>query len=117
MILKGIFKVPAHKRFAFKPRYYDPIKEEITERTKRIETELQEEDPTKPHSSTIRGAFKRKTGSKKTFGKDYSAAVGQLSATAMLVTLCLGYWYFGNKIIYAIGAIVGIYILFRLRKK
>ena len=117
MLLKGLFKVPTYKRFDFKPRYYDPVKEEIAERTQKIESQMQQEQPTEIQSSTIRGAFKRKTGNKRISTKDYSPAVGQLSATAILVALCLGYWYFGNKIMYAIGAIAGVYILFRLRKK
>ena len=43
MKLPSIFKTASHQRFAIKPRYYDPIKEEIEERTSRIKKELEQE--------------------------------------------------------------------------
>ncbi|MTB51636.1 hypothetical protein [Lewinella sp. W8] len=33
-----LFKPPSHQRFNYKPRYWDPKKEEAEERRKRIET-------------------------------------------------------------------------------
>ena len=33
-MISNLFKLPRHKTFAYKPRYYDPVKEEIKKRLK-----------------------------------------------------------------------------------
>lgn len=40
MKIPSIFRLPQHKRFTYVPRYYDPIKEDIVNRTERIKKEL-----------------------------------------------------------------------------
>lgn len=60
MILR-FFKLPKHRTFNFKPRYYDPIKEEVQERVRLIEQEVnadKDKDKYVPGSS-IRGGIKR----------------------------------------------------------
>ncbi|GAB4326843.1 MAG: hypothetical protein OHK0038_00310 [Flammeovirgaceae bacterium] len=43
MKVPSIFKLPQHKRFHFTPRYYDPIKEDIANRTAFIKKQLEAE--------------------------------------------------------------------------
>jgi hypothetical protein len=43
MKLPSIFRLPQHKRFSFTPRYYDPIKEDIANRTALIKRQLEAE--------------------------------------------------------------------------
>jgi hypothetical protein len=33
-MFRGMFKTPKHRQFTYKPRYYDPIKDELEERIK-----------------------------------------------------------------------------------
>jgi len=54
----GFFKLPKHRNFNFKPRYYDPIKDEVQERVRQIEQELSEDKGKYVPGSTIRGGIK-----------------------------------------------------------
>ena len=44
MKLPSFVKLPGHKKFTITPRYYDPIKEEILERTEMIKREMSGEE-------------------------------------------------------------------------
>lgn len=52
------FKLPKHKTFSYKPRYYDPIKDEVEERRKLIEQELNGEEKYVP-GAHIKGNMRR----------------------------------------------------------
>lgn len=60
LIMSGFrffFRVPKHQRFDYKPRYWDPRKEELEERMKRIES-LQE-GGVEGAKARISGGFRR----------------------------------------------------------
>ena len=59
MKIPSFIRLPKNKRFNFEPRYYDPIKEEIEERTSRIKNEMEEEEGYS-HRGSISSAFRRK---------------------------------------------------------
>jgi hypothetical protein len=63
MAIKFSFlKIPQHKRFEYKPRIWDPEKEEREERLKRIMAESGVTNDTsdgKPYVPNIRGSFRR----------------------------------------------------------
>ena len=44
MKLPSFIKLPGHKKFTITPRYYDPIKEKIMERTKAIKRKMSREE-------------------------------------------------------------------------
>ncbi|MEL6718007.1 MAG: hypothetical protein AAFO82_01115 [Bacteroidota bacterium] len=54
------FKTPNPQRFDYKPRFYDPEKEELMERVRNAEQ--QEEYDAESVKSRISGGFRRKTG-------------------------------------------------------
>ncbi len=88
MKLPLIFKTASNKRFNFMPRYYDPIREEIKERTEAIRNQLNSPD-TEFIRSNISEAFAKRS-------KEYSKGnfiqfVIILSLIAILVTI--GYFY------------------------
>ncbi|MFH2096768.1 MAG: hypothetical protein ABIJ16_13750 [Bacteroidota bacterium] len=56
MKITSFFKVNPHKRFEYKPRYYDPDKEEREARLQKIKEELGMKDD-KPYQPDIRGKF------------------------------------------------------------
>ena len=57
MRFPSLFRTPRHQKFHIEPRYYDPIKEEIAERTERIRKEM---DGEYKGGSAGRISFKRK---------------------------------------------------------
>jgi Flp pilus assembly protein TadB len=130
MKLPTIFKTASHQRFAIKPRYYDPIKEEIEERTSRIRRELEEEGllegtgayPDSKRSTSMRGSFSSYRGMKPRDNATFSAAT--LIRTFLflaMVTAAFGYIYIGPDIFTYLGVVIlavfGIYYFFRLKKK
>lgn len=105
----SLFRLPKHQQFHIQPRYYDPVKEEIAERTERIKGEMKGKETGDYQPSKIN--FKRKTK------KAPAASLMQLFIAASLGGLVFGWLEFGNDIfqIYLI-IILGAYLLYRIRK-
>lgn len=130
MKFPSIFRTASPMRFDIKPRYYDPIKEELEERTSRIKRELEEgglldeEERSIPKGigGGIRGSFAQHRGIKP---KNPS----MFNSTAMIRTLlffamiigAFGYIYVGpevfNYMLYGALLCGGVYYLFRFLKK
>lgn len=130
MKFPSIFKTSAPQRFDVKPRYYDPIKEELEERTSRIKKELEEEGLLNKegdhnpngYGASIRGSFSSYRGIKQ---RDTS----MFNSTAMIRTLlffgmisaAFGYIYIGPVIFtyltYAALIPGGVYLFFKLKRK
>jgi len=130
MKLPTIFKIASHQRFAIKPRYYDPIKEEIEERTSRIKRELEEEgqlersgEYTESRSGTsLRGSFSSYRGMKPRDNPSFNgAALIRTFLFLGMVTAAFGYIYIGPDIFSYLGyfalGVFGIYYFFKLKKK
>ncbi|RIW16281.1 hypothetical protein D0X99_07910 [Algoriphagus lacus] len=121
-------------RFDIKPRYYDPIKEEIEERTSRIKYELEQEgllnksenegdgiEKRKGLGSGIRGSFaQRGMKPKSTSMISASSVIRTLLFFGMVIGV-FGYIYLGpeifNYMLYAVAVIGGGYYLFRFLKR
>lgn len=129
MKFPSIFRTASPMRYDIKPRYYDPVKEEIEQRTSRIKKELElegrlnseETENLQGYSTGIRGSFAQHRGIKQ---RDTSL----FSSTAMIRTLlflgmvggAFGYIYIGPDILtyflYAGMIAAGVYFFFRLKK-
>ncbi|EKB48316.1 hypothetical protein [Cecembia lonarensis] len=128
-----IFRTTQPMRFDIKPRYYDPVKEEIQQRTSRIKKELQAEGKLPPEAgndgvyagydgSSIRGAF---TGGSQIKGRQSSALTSagmiRLVIFVLLIGSLFGYIYYGPEAIYAIlygiGGVVLLLLFFRIRRQ
>lgn len=128
-----IFRTAQPMRFDIKPRYYDPVKEEIEQRTSRIKKELQAEgklpsdgNEEKTYSgydgSSLRGAF---TSGGQIKGRQsasvHSAGMLRLVIFVLLIGSLFGYIYYGPEAIYTIiyltGGIALFYFLIKLRRK
>ena len=107
MKLPSIIKIPSYQKFNYEPRFYDPIKENIDERTSRIKRKLAA-DKKAGHDSRARleGAFVRRVEHEK-----YSSLI-RLSVGVILFSGVIGFLYFGNIAIYITTALVVGYILF-----
>ncbi|REE01502.1 hypothetical protein [Marinoscillum furvescens] len=110
MRFPSFIKVSKYRRFGIEPRYYDPIKEEIEERTARIKQEMKAGEST-PGYVPGRINFERKTESIP------NSSFLQLLIAAVLGTTVIGWLYFGNQVFYALWLVVPVYLYFRLKKK
>ncbi|WP_268034295.1 hypothetical protein [Algoriphagus sp. PAP.12] len=131
MKFPSLFRTANPSRFDVKPRYYDPVKEELKERTARIQKELEaegklgdisEEDRLRHYSSGIRGSFAQHQGIKEREGSIMtSTAMVRTLIFLFLVTGLAGYIYLGPVIfeylLYLILLVVSIYYFFKLKPK
>ncbi|MBS9522439.1 hypothetical protein KIH41_06655 [Litoribacter ruber] len=132
MKLPSLFKSASHQRFDIKPRFYDPVKEEIEQRTSRIQKELEskgvlhpdeygEEDFGKSRSSSLRGAFTQSSLRKSSSGGLSSAGLLRMLIFVILMVGVFGYIYYGNAALYALLYIAAgaglVMVFFRLKGK
>lgn len=129
MKFPSLFKTSAPQRFDIKPRYYDPIKEELEERTARIKKELEEEglisqqdghNP-KGYGTSIRGSFSSYKGIKQRDTSLFnSTAMIRTLLFFVMITAAFGYIYIGPLIFsyftYLALALVGFYLFFKFKK-
>ena len=130
MRLPSIVRVSKPRRFNITPRHYDPVKEEIEQRTLAIKKELEEKgilvanpsetDFSAGYQSSIRGAFRAKSKVKS------SSFVGKPGLIRLIIFVLLlgglaGYIYLGTEVLYylvylslGIGMVI---ILKRLKSK
>lgn len=116
MRFPSLFRLPKHQRFHIEPRYYDPVKMEIKERTERIKQAMKRkitEDykPTQIH-------FKRKARASPV------ASMLQLLIALILGMMVVGWLEFGNRIFYFLfWLVIPTYLLYlfikmkKLRRK
>lgn len=131
MKFPSIFRTAKPMRFDIKPRYYDPVKEEIDQRTEKIKRELQADgvlpmggedgdEIRRNYSSSIRGAF---TAGSQIKGRQSSpinsAGMIRLVIFVVLIAALFGYVYYGPDAIYAMlyfaGGIALVVFFIRLR--
>nr|WKN38755.1 hypothetical protein K4G66_08565 [Tunicatimonas sp. TK19036] len=111
MRIPSLTRLPNYRKFSFEPRYYDPVKEDIEERTSRIKQELrQHSSPSSGLSSGFHGAFARRASATR------SSNMLQAIIMAALFIFIFGYLYFGNDIFYILLLVVPIYVYFRFKQ-
>lgn len=127
MKFPSIFKVSQPNRFNITPRHYDPVKEEISDRTERIRRELQQEGILQSDEeindeyrsrSTIRGAF-TKGGPIKRQPSNIFASAGIIRLIIMVILIggFAGYIYIGPIVLtYMLYTGLGISALLVLLK-
>jgi hypothetical protein len=131
MKFPSIFRSASPMRYDVKPRYYDPVKEEIEERTSRIKRELEDEGVleeeerrtgTRGYGGGIRGSFAQHRGIKPKNSNMFNstAMIRTILFFAMVIGV-FGYIYIGpvilNYMLYAAILIAGVYYLLRFLKK
>lgn len=112
MKFPSVFKIPRHQRFHIEPRYYDPVKEEVEDRERRIIAEIksQKKDGTYVPGSRISGAFRGNAAQ-----KDESGLLRFVIAT-LLFGGAVGYLYFGLIAVYAAFGIGMVYFVVKRLK-
>lgn len=126
MKIPGLFtKTPKYHRFEYKPRYYDPKKEEHEEREARLRAEIAAENGATPeqtetpydYRSRMKGTFQqaRKRAAKSPDEPNY--AIIRLAILLLIALLLVGFFQWGGKVVYMLFLIFPIWIYFRFFRK
>ena len=92
------FHTPGTKKFTFKPRYYDPDKEEREERERRIKEELgiveEKKEDGKPFRTNIKGQFRNTDGWQSKSSTDARRAQNKRLFWLILILALVFYLFF-----------------------
>lgn len=120
MKFPSLVKLPKYNKFNFEPRYYDPVKEEVEMRAEGIRREMEAQ---KRLSADDRANFKAELEKtlKRRAAEDRKSNVMQITFILLFVSIFVGYYYYGNNVVYGALILIPIYILYRsktlVRKK
>ena len=114
-------KTPNHKRFSYRPRYWDQAAEERKEREERIRRELEREQGLTPEGETnYRG---RIAGSFQSARRRSNKSAGELNAVLLrsgvllfLVLFLMAFLTWGTNSLYALLIFVPVYFYFKFKK-
>lgn len=108
----SFFRTPKHQQFHIETRYYDPVKEELEERKRKIRQQMMRDDQSREETYVSKINFKKRPSKQAP-----SSMMLQMGIAIILVALTFGWLEFGNKIFeYLLYVAVPAYILYRLRK-
>ncbi|MCZ8355027.1 MAG: hypothetical protein O9340_09850 [Cyclobacteriaceae bacterium] len=118
----GLFgKTPAHKRFNYIPRHFDPLEEQRKEREERIKQEIkaglrkETEEDLANHRSKIKGAMQAARRRSNMQAGQPSAAILRTAITLFLVIQLWAYLQFGSVALYGMLLLVPAYLFMKLR--
>ncbi|MGF1636552.1 MAG: hypothetical protein ACFCUU_05720 [Cyclobacteriaceae bacterium] len=109
MRIPTLTRLPKNKRFNIQPRYYDPVKEDIKERTERIRGELLNKTADQ-YRSNISAAFTKRRRSEKLVGGM------QIVLIVLMMGTFVGWLYYGNIALYVFAVLFPAYIYLRSRR-
>ncbi len=118
MKLPGLIKKPRYQKFHLEPRYYDPIKEDIENRTSKIKAELgllDNDNLDAGYRSQIEGSFRKNMKHATGSGVDQTVVL-RLIIMIALVFMIGGYVYIGVEIFYLLLLYVPFYLWRRFKK-
>ena len=118
MNLPGLFKKARYQRFHIEPRYYDPIKEDIENRTARIKAEmgLSDTETIDPgYKSKIEGSFRKNMKHATGSGVDQTVML-RLLIMVILVMMIAGYVYVGIEFFYLVLLTIPFYLWRRFKR-
>lgn len=116
------FRVPNHRRFNYRPRYYDPDKEELAARKARIQNEVKREqelayDFREARSQTyIRGSFRHPNSVANTAQTGFASFLTNLGFAVGVVGSLILYRYVSGYENVAILTLLGSFGFFIWRK-
>ncbi len=113
MKFPSLLKIPTNNRFTIQPRYYDPIKEDIENRTDRIKkiAELKKSEKLKggeQYDSSIHGAFGRDS-----YYKQKGMGALRFSIMVFLTAGAIGYYLYGNVSLYVMMVVGAAFYLYK----
>jgi hypothetical protein len=110
-------RTPSHRRFEYKPRFYDPQKEEMQDRERRIREELaleKEESQAMDldYRSRMKGAFHRSRRRSKP-ASETSAALLRLALLLFITLFLFAFLTWGSVALYGLLLVLPVWIYFR----
>lgn len=114
-------KAPQHQRFNYTPRFYDPQKEEMQEREKRIRMELEREqgivqETTSDYRSRIAGSFQAaRKRSKPAIGAN--ATMIRFGVLLFLAVFIIAFLEWGRPALYSLFLFVPFYFYLKFKSK
>lgn len=111
----SIIRLPRSKTFTFSPRHFDPIKDEIAERTARIKREMALEEGVDPKEKGTHEQYAPTISFRKKERSNNNASLLQLAIATVLGGLVVGWLYYGDKVFYALFLVFPVYLYFRLK--
>ena len=117
MKLPGLMSKAKYQRFHIEPRYYDPVKEDIANRTARIKSELGvgEEKTDFGYRSQIEGSFRKNMKHATGSGVDQTVTI-RLLIMVILVMMVGGFVYVGSEIFYLLILLIPFYLWKRFKR-
>ncbi|HMJ69985.1 MAG TPA: hypothetical protein VK508_13865 [Cyclobacteriaceae bacterium] len=124
MKIPGLFtKAAKYHKFEYKPRYFDPKKEEHEAREDRIRAEIAKEkgealEPTTyDYHTRMKGTFQaaRKRSAPSSGEPNY--AIIRIGILLLISLLLFGFFQWGGKVVYALFLIFPIWIYLRFFRK
>lgn len=114
MKIPSLVKLPKYSKFNFEPRYYDPVKEDIENRTQMIRAELEAHERISPDERARFSSEMEQTYSRRA-AQDQKSTIMQVVFIFLFIGLFAGYLFYGNYVLYAAFIILPMYILYRKR--
>jgi len=116
-------RTPSHRRFEYKPRFYDPQKEEREERDKRIREELalEQKDATAAgidgdYRSRIKGSFQKSRRRAKP-SSEPSAVIIRLAVLLFITVLLISYLTWRYQVFYSLFLVFPVWIYLRFIRR
>ncbi len=113
MKIPSLVKLPNHQRFYIKPRYYDPIKEEVEHRERLLIAEINAEKKKGVYTPGTRIATAFKRGVVK---KDDSGMI-RLLIVILLFGGTIAYMFYGSIALYSAFAVIGLIFVIKKVKQ
>lgn len=110
MRFPSFIRLPRHQKFHYEPRYYDPIKEDIEQRTNMLKKE-------RSNNTNVQAGERISAHWKRSQKQAKQSSLRQIIIITILITTLVTYFYFGNMGIYIIMGIFALaYIIFKFNK-
>jgi Flp pilus assembly protein TadB len=115
MKFPSLIRLPQYKKFVYEPRYFDPVKDEITERTARIKQEVEADQ--RMEAAGTREQFRREMDQvfQRRLQNERSTNILQVVLVLLMVLIFVGYLFYGNAALYPGLVLLAAYIVFRIR--
>jgi hypothetical protein len=117
-IISLFTKAPQHQKFNYRPRYYDPTKDEMAEREERIRKEIARERgellDDGGHRTRIAGSFQAaRKRSKPTAEK--SAVIMRFGVLLFMALLLIAFLQWGKPALYGAAVFIPVYLYMKFR--
>jgi hypothetical protein len=116
----SFFKTPQPRKFEFTPRYYDPIKDEIEQRTAQIRQEMGLNNAVTDNTlrkERIKMSFRQRNTTIQPTNGSFSVGSLRLLIMGWLTAAFFGYLHYGSQALYILLLLGIAYTYWRFRRK